>query len=139
MKIIQGQCKKQSLNVTNINQIRDLIMPIAELCKMPLGVHDGALAIAHCQVDHDNPKRFFVFADGQAIINPKILEKNGAFTHKEGCMSFMFRGQKNVKRYSEITVRYLNLDGKEITEIAKNLRACIFQHEIDHMNGIGIY
>ena len=71
------------------------------------------------------------------IINPKITK----FYSKseigwEGCLSLKgVRGQ--VKRASKIEVEYLNPKGETVRETATGLWARIFQHEIDHLNGIG--
>lgn len=125
--------------VKDIKEIKEIAEEIESLCHQPLGKHPSALAIAHCQVDHDNPLRFFVFANGDVVINPKILKRSGKFTHKEGCMSYPFRGTTKVERYNEIEVEYTTLDGKKVKEYREGLNACVFQHEIDHFNGKSIY
>lgn len=139
MEIIPKQCKKHSKKVVKFSEIKELIYEMAEICNRPCGKYPRAHAIAHCQVDHDNPKRFFVLSDGTPIINPVILEASRPFTHKEGCYSYAFRPEKKVKRYFKIKVQYQNEKGKKIVEDLEGLIACIFQHEIDHLNGIAVY
>jgi peptide deformylase len=41
-----------------------------------------------------------------------------------------------VKRFKKIEVRALDLEGNNITVTAEDLIARIFQHEVDHLNGI---
>lgn len=64
----------------------------------------------------------------------------------EACMSFPNRTKKNMQRYFRIKVRYqvprsfLGVKYlKTITEYAEGLKAHIFQHEIDHAQGVNMY
>lgn len=71
------------------------------------------------------------------FINPKIVRKKGAIISYEGCLSFpdIF---VEVKRYQEITVRYLDLKGRsqELTVDDGSLLCRAIQHEMDHLEGI---
>jgi len=143
MQIIPKQCKRQSMPVKDIPAIRPLIEKIAILCNTPLGRYPGAIAISHCQVDHENPERFFVLANGSVVINPKIIDRQALITRKEGCYSHAFREEKKVNRYDWIKVKYKTLDDNGKThkkeETLTGLMAHVFQHEIDHFNGKSIY
>jgi len=140
VRLLPGNCKRQSTKVEDVRKIEPVIFGMLKLCYRPAGMYDqGAVALSHCQVDHDNPKRFFVMNDGAVYINPIILEKSEPFTHKEGCMSYVFRAPKKIKRFKKIKVEYMNLKKKLITEDIEGYKACIFQHEIDHFNGKAIY
>jgi peptide deformylase len=44
-----------------------------------------------------------------------------------------------VPRYARVTVRGWDLDGNEVKLRLKGLPAVVFQHEIDHLNGIMFY
>ncbi|XKT75308.1 MAG: peptide deformylase [Patescibacteria group bacterium UBA2103] len=70
------------------------------------------------------------------IINPKIISySKKKIPGYEGCLSCMsIRGE--VPRSESIEVEYINLEGEKIKEKASGLWARIFQHEIDHLNGI---
>lgn len=87
--------------------------------------HDGPCG--GVEVRNSNP-RFFV--------NPEILEtskKNSSY--KEGCLSFPgIRAE--IERPSEVTIKYIDYDGKEKTEKMDGLLATCVQHEMDHLNGI---
>ena len=71
-----------------------------------------------------------------ALINPEMISHNNeTVKNEEGCLSCRnFDGM--VERYSKVTVRGLNLDGKKVTIKAEGLLARVFQHEIDHLNGV---
>jgi len=139
MEILQGQCKRHSQLVGDYNEINHLINPMIDLCRRPIGKYPSGMALAHCQVDHDDPKRFFVFADGEVVINPKIISKIGTTKHKEGCLSYPFRDMKFVNRSIVVTVWYRNSKWEEVTKELEGIKAYIFQHEIDHFNGKHIY
>lgn len=71
-----------------------------------------------------------------AIINPEITsfsdEKKKDW---EGCLSIPgIRGL--VPRYKTIKVRYLTRDGEEVENEFSDFVARIFQHELDHLDGI---
>jgi peptide deformylase len=69
------------------------------------------------------------------LVNPEILERDGAITWTEGCLSVP-DFQSEVERSQKVRVRGLDLDGNEVIEEAEDLRAVCFQHEIDHLDGI---
>ncbi len=71
-----------------------------------------------------------------SVINPKVLSY-GKRTKKyfEGCLSSPnIWGE--VKRYTLMKVSYQDSHGKSITQTFKGITAWIFQHEMDHLNGI---
>lgn len=74
----------------------------------------------------------------QAFINPEIVKLEGEPVEDlEGCLSVAdVYGQ--VARYPKVKVKALNLDGKPVRLTATGFLARIFQHEIDHTNGIVI-
>lgn len=72
--------------------------------------------------------------DPLALINPEIVQSAGAITWEEGCLSIPDIYAK-VNRPSEILVRGMNRDGKQIELEASELLAVCIQHEIDHLDG----
>jgi len=69
------------------------------------------------------------------IINPEIVEREGAQTGEEGCLSIPgFR--EPVTRANSVLVRAKNEMGEAIELRGEELLARAFQHEIDHLNGI---
>lgn len=71
------------------------------------------------------------------FINPKIIKKSGAFISNEGCLSFP-EVYADVRRYSNVMVKALNIDGKPfITEATgETLLVKALQHEFDHLDGV---
>lgn len=70
------------------------------------------------------------------FINPEIVKASDARSvYEEGCLSIPDY-YAEVERPAEITVRYVDRDGKEQTIDANGLLATCLQHEIDHLNGV---
>lgn len=71
------------------------------------------------------------------FINPVIVRRTGAMISREGCLSFP-GVYTDVKRYEDITVRYMDLKGKtrEMTVEGGTLLCRAIQHELDHLNGV---
>ncbi|MDB5185452.1 MAG: peptide deformylase [Candidatus Saccharibacteria bacterium] len=71
-----------------------------------------------------------------AFINPEITKFEGKLEADfEGCLSVPNVYGK-VSRYSKVKVKALNIEGQEFRVTAEGFLARIFQHEIDHTNGI---
>ena len=70
------------------------------------------------------------------FINPKIIKisKKKNFM-LEGCLSVRWL-YGEVKRSSNVTIEAYDETGKKFTRGAGGLLAQIFQHEIDHLNGV---
>jgi peptide deformylase len=149
MKIITPH-KKHSKEVEVYKDIKKDAVEMREMINNGgfSGKWKEAFAIAHAQVS-ENPYRFFVVhkdiakeLEGSIIINPVIEEKEGLVPFKEACMSYPYRDIIKTRRYNKIVVEYktpkrfgLNTHRRELFGIL----AFIFQHEIDHFNGIDIY
>ena len=71
-----------------------------------------------------------------AIINPEVLHASKEkIKDWEGCLSVpSMRGL--VPRHQEIKVRYFDQQGNEKNEVLTGFVARIFQHELDHLNGL---
>ncbi|MHC0038604.1 peptide deformylase [Pseudoneobacillus sp. C159] len=77
-----------------------------------------------------------------ALINPKIIShsvEKSYLTSGEGCLSVDENIPGYVPRYARITVKGYDEDGNEVKLRLKGLPAIVFQHEIDHLNGIMFY
>jgi len=84
-------------------------------------------------------KRVIVVDGGEgfmALFNPEIIKTgDDTDTVEEGCLSLPgIRVQ--VERPTQITLRALNVKGETVQLEIEGLVARIFQHEIDHLNGI---
>ena len=69
------------------------------------------------------------------LINPQITHSEGLIISEEACLSIP-GFTADVKRRSSVTVEGLNRKGKKIRIESTELLARVFQHEIDHLNGI---
>ncbi|MCZ0754257.1 peptide deformylase [Anoxybacillus sp. J5B_2022] len=77
-----------------------------------------------------------------ALFNPKITSHSVQMcylTSGEGCLSVDRDVPGYVPRYARITVTGTTLEGETVTLRLKGLLAVVFQHEIDHLNGIMFY
>ena len=84
-------------------------------------------------------KRIFVAAyedEEYAIVNPVIEETSETSENDtEGCLSIP-EIRVDVERPTTITVTGQDLSGKPVRVEAEGLLARIFQHEIDHLDGV---
>ncbi|MGE4169594.1 MAG: peptide deformylase [Candidatus Margulisiibacteriota bacterium] len=69
------------------------------------------------------------------LINPEIERATGSEIMDEGCLSIP-QARVYVERYTDITIRCQDLKGNFRTVRAKNILARIFQHELDHLDGV---
>jgi peptide deformylase len=69
-----------------------------------------------------------------ALINPKIIEREGVSTCEEGCLSVPGI-YDTVERSERIRLRALNAEGKEFELGADGMLAVCIQHEMDHLEG----
>lgn len=73
----------------------------------------------------------------RTFINPVIeVLDDKKIESDEGCMSIYSIKDFCVKRFPRVKVKAKDLEGNDITLVAEDLLARIFQHEIDHLNGI---
>lgn len=124
---------------------------LVAMCNIPRGKYSGIAALAHSQIDDQDPLRFFVLPNGMVIINPVITSHTKAHVFKEeGCMSYPENEiKKSVARFNKITVTYQTLGRKDensepeltkpATEDLTGGNSHVFQHECGHLNGCNIY
>lgn len=83
-------------------------------------------------------QRFFVYDHDDApgvLINPVIVESRGEAEFTEGCLSIPGL-HFEIVRPAEIHVTGYDLDGREIDLELDDFAARVFQHEIDHLDGV---
>jgi peptide deformylase len=85
-------------------------------------------------------KRLFVWDldDGtgpHALVNPEIVESDGEWTYQEGCLSVPGLVW-DITRPNRVHVVGRDLDGNEVSYEASELEGRMFQHELDHLNGV---
>jgi peptide deformylase len=83
-------------------------------------------------------KRLFVYDVGegpQTLVNPEIRESDGEWTYDEGCLSVPGLSWEIV-RPKHIHLVGFDLSGNEVDFEADELLARLFQHELDHLDGV---
>ena len=113
-------------------------------CNKPYGIFSRGFAVAHSQVTDEDPLRFFVTRQGVIVVNPTIVRHTSVPVLKdEACLSFPHNQPIHVKRFYKCEVTFNCIEQGQITErrskTIKGLEAQVWQHEIDHFNGIFIY
>lgn len=71
------------------------------------------------------------------VVNPEIVEKEGNRVDSEMCLSVPDTSI-DVSRAERILVKGIDLKGNELRIEAEGFLARIFQHEIDHLDGVVI-
>jgi peptide deformylase len=105
--------------------------------------HEVGVALAAIQIDQ--PYRIVIvrnnFEDKQdktftVFINPEIVKLEGELEEDyEGCLSVTDIYGK-VPRYSKARIRALDENGNPVRVKVSGFLARVFQHEIDHTNGV---
>jgi len=85
-------------------------------------------------------KRMFVYDSGdglgpRTVVNPVISEARGEWTFEEGCLSVPGLSWPIV-RPKEVHLTGYDLDGNTISIEADEYLARVFQHEVDHLDGV---
>lgn len=147
-KILRQTAK--SVSVSDI--IKPKIQKVLKNLSSILSSQNDAIAIAAPQIavslrifvisakifneDYGNKTDTPIFYPNLFFINPVIKKKSkNNKIIEEGCLSV--RGvYGNVSRAVEVMIEAYNEKGEKFTMRADGLLAAIFQHEIDHLNGI---
>ncbi len=83
-------------------------------------------------------KSLFVYDKGEGpvvVVNPVIVESDGEWTYEEGCLSVPGLSWE-ITRPNAIHLTGYDLDGNEISVETDEFEGRIFQHEMDHLNGV---
>jgi len=131
-KVLREKCAR----VQKIDRgVRDIIVDLAQTMEQ-----DNGFGLAAPQIGVS--KRIIVVrADSGdrrilVLVNPKITAKSKEKEElEEGCLSFPGIFLK-IKRPKKVEVEGLDINGKEIKFSADGILARVFQHEIDHLDGI---
>ena len=108
----------------------------------------NGIGLAAPQIDANIAVAVMCYEDWQRVmVNPEIVESSGVSFMFEQCLSLpgasvtgrSMNNRGQVKRAAEITVRYLDVRGAEVTESYRDLKAHIVQHEVEHLHGKFIF
>lgn len=91
------------------------------------------------------PRRVFIYDEDvgkeksvkgySVLINPEIVYQEGEIKEEEGCLSIPDY-RDTVIRAAVVRVKGFNREGGNVEIAGEGLLARLFQHEIDHLNGI---
>ena len=135
--------KQVSRRINEINnEIRQLANDMVETM-----INSGGVGLAGIQIGQDLRMIAVINNDMENLIdstqypvlialNPEIVEKSEETVKMtEGCLSFDGI-TKRIRRPTTISVNYTDLQGKKKTVRVTGRNARIFEHEIDHINGV---
>ncbi|MBB6017901.1 peptide deformylase [Deinococcus radiopugnans] len=85
----------------------------------------------------ESPLRSRVLRDF-VMINPvvSVLNKKKDRSYQEGCLSIPGIYEEGVPRARAVSVKYTDLDGQQRVLEAEDYLARVFQHELDHLDGV---
>jgi len=142
----QEDLRQRSKKVGYIDDaVRDLVeeMKAATLDWEDNREHEVGVALAAVQIA--DCRRVVIIRDNfddkknrnfQVFINPEITKYEGAIEEDyEGCLSVVDIYGK-VPRHTKVRIKALNLAGEVVRVKAEGFLARVFQHEIDHTNGL---
>lgn len=140
--------RKKAKTVTKFDEklqtlIDDMVETMREapgvgLAAPQVGVSERVIVVEYYENEEDeyneeaeeSPKKLYT------IVNPEITRKSAEMEEgTEGCLSVPGY-QGDVERYLAITVKGQNRHGQPVMLKLKDWTARIFQHEIDHLNGV---
>jgi len=135
--------RKKSEELEEITpEIKELVLAMTEIMEKNQGVGLAAPQVGELKrviVVHPIKERSLEEKSEkrpQIFINPEIIKKTKETEiDEEGCLSFPELFLK-IKRAKEVEIEALNLNGEKIQIKAEGLPARIFQHEIDHLDGV---
>jgi peptide deformylase len=79
--------------------------------------------------ENNQPRQTFI------LVNPEIVKTSGEELGYEGCLSIPgYIGE--VARAEKVTIKALNEKGKPVRHRLEGYLARVFQHEIDHLDGV---
>ncbi len=112
-------------------------IPVAEgvaVAAPQVGVTRRLIVIRYVETDEDDEE-----AEGEEITyrlaNPEIVRGHGNQVGLEGCLSIPgWVGE--VPRFESVTVKGTDMENKAVRVKASGYLARVFQHEIDHLDGV---
>lgn len=129
--------RQRTQEVANLNgDLQQLIDDMATTMYAAPGVGLAANQVGSpCRLFVANPSEDRDPAKLLVVINPEVVESDGEFVSEEGCLSVPdFR--EEVRRARRVLLRGLDREGRPIEVEGHDLLARIFQHEMDHLNGL---
>ncbi len=118
--------RRRALEVTEITaELRETIADMIETMYEEVGIISLRLMV----VGHEEGR------EPRALINPAIVARGGEVTAEEGCLSIpgIFAP---VTRSEWVDLEATDVDGRPVKMRGRGLLARVFQHEMDHLDGV---
>lgn len=124
--------RKKALPIKNIDgQVKEIADRMAEAMYANKGI-----GLAAPQIGMLNQIVVVDLGEGlRTLINPEIVEGEGESVLEEGCLSLP-NIEVPIKRKDKVFIRAWDLDGKGVNLELIGFPGRVYQHEIDHLNGI---
>lgn len=120
----------------DIRKENDLMRSIILDLKETLREHKNGVGLSANQIGYN--KRIFIInfnGDYRSFVNPIIIDVKGLSMSREGCLSIP--GKEYIRpRHNDIKVMYQTPLGKTETKRFFGMAAYVFQHELDHLDGL---
>jgi peptide deformylase len=124
--------RKKAQAIENIDgRVKDIADRMAQVMRANKGIGLAAPQIGI-------PQRIIIVDIGEGVrtlINPEVVDEQGESIMVEGCLSLP-NIEILVKRKEKVIIRGWNLEGKEVNLEFIGFPGRVYQHEIDHLNGI---
>jgi peptide deformylase len=128
--VLREKSKKvEKVDESVIQLVRDLSDTLKETGGVGMAAPQIGVSRRVVVINVDNRMYTFINPEIEVLDDQKIRSD-------EGCLSIYSIKDFNVKRFSKVRVRAKNLKWKDVEVVAEGLLARIFQHEIDHLNGV---
>lgn len=127
-RILRIRCKKVKTVDDTIRETLDAMHALMKECKgIGLAANQAGVNLRLAVIEAEDK----VFK----VVNPCIVKRKGKTSILEGCLSFPGL-ELEIKRAKEVWVSGLDEKGEPLYLEADGILAIVFQHEIDHLNGI---
>ena len=109
--------------------VDDMVETMYDEVGIGLAAPQVGISLRLMVVSHDNGR------EARAVVNPVITEQGGEITSEEGCLSLpgIFAP---VTRAEWVRLEGQDLEGQPVSIRARGLTARVFQHEMDHLDGV---
>jgi peptide deformylase len=119
-------------------EVEDIDAKIVRLAEEMIETMHAAPGVGLAAPQVGIERRIFVYDVGEGpmtVINPAIVESRGEWEYEEGCLSVPDLHWPIV-RPKEVHLVGHDLQGRELSIDADELLGRVFQHELDHLDGI---
>jgi len=126
--------RRRALEVTDVTAelrktIADMVETMYEEVGIGLAAPQVGISLRLMVVGHEEGR------EPRALINPVIVARGGEVTAEEGCLSIpgIFAP---VTRSEWVDLEAADVDGQPVKMRGRGLLARVFQHEMDHLDGV---